>query len=528
MAAMNQPIPAEPQTYLWSFPGSPVRVSLALSVVARIQTLLSNGGNAIWGGLLLGEIDGATTAISGFQPLPGPDAAGIKSALAALPPDAGQTAVGYYRIQREEALRLNAEDLTLAKAFFPGPHHVVLLIQQPPADVPTATFYFWDAGHLNGDFPFLEFPFDSTLLSSAEQRRMEAVQRRVLEIPPPAEPAPAPRAERRRSPLKPVAWTLAFLCLAAAVFFGIRSVRPGITLPAISNAAAPAAVPVPVQPSIDLRAERQNGDVKLTWNRETPTIAAATAAQLTIEDGDIRRILTLQASQVRSGSILYTPVTDQVQMAMAVSSPAGDTTESVLVLLPQSSVRPRTTAAPPPAVLSAPQTNTASRTQTVTASRPFVQPAARPRASAPQEGIAAPPSLLASGLPSSAALPGNLAGTPALPVPPPVQQQNTAAPRPATQPAELAYIPPEPLQRVRPVIPVSVRSAAEKPAVVEVTVSIDEKGKVLKAVPLRKPGMDQAAVFAIVAAARQWTFRPAQRGGRPVTSEMVLRFNFLP
>ena len=83
-----------------------------------------------------------------------------------------------------------------------------------------------------------------------------------------------------------------------------------------------------------LQAERQNADLKITWNRESASISNATLGVISIKDGDSRRTISLEAAQVRGGSLLYTPVSDEVQMELAVATPAGNATESVLVVLP--------------------------------------------------------------------------------------------------------------------------------------------------------------------------------------------------
>ncbi len=59
---------------------------------------------------------------------------------------------------------------------------------------------------------------------------------------------------------------------------------------------------------------------------------------------------------------------------------------------------------------------------------------------------------------------------------------------------------------------------------VVVDITIDEQGKIseLKLVNGIESSIDQT----VVAAVRQWTFRPASRDGRPVASEQELRFHY--
>jgi periplasmic protein TonB len=527
MAAINERVATPgPRHYLWSFPGSPVKIHLALEVVARLQSQLSGeDGTASWGGLLSGHVDGLATTISDFHPLTGGEAADIQAGLAALSNTAGQdSVVGYYRFQLEEGLRLDPADLSLARAFFPDPHHVILLIQPGESGPPNATFYFWDAGRLNGDFPFLEFPFDAHLLAASEQHRAETAERRTLELVPPAPQPAAPEAPKphHRSVWKAVVWTSLAVCLAAAAAIGSRY-APDRFFNWFRSASAvappPQAAVVSPRLSIDLRAERQNGDLKLTWNREIAVIANATSALLSIEDGASRRNIPLQAAQVRSGSILYTPITDQVQMALTVSAPTEDITESVLVLLPQNG--PQRTI-PAPRVAAPPEST--SRFQPI---KPFVPPAPAARRSSPVDMAASSPPLLVPVANSAPAAATVLNRPSASPAPPPAPETSA---RPATPPPRAApvYYPPEAVQRVRPVFSAAIKSSLSGPVLVEVTLSIDETGKVVKATPVLRPGVSQALVFASMAAAKEWKFQPARRGDQPVPSEMTLRFNFAP
>src|SRR5437773_9063643 len=104
--------PAAPSHYLWSFPGSPVKVQLGLDVVERLQRQQHGGGvsgeHSIEQGLLLGRVLSQGTEISDFIAIPGaepPDPSVIEALNTGLPGDASR--VGYYRIQHGGSLRLN-------------------------------------------------------------------------------------------------------------------------------------------------------------------------------------------------------------------------------------------------------------------------------------------------------------------------------------------------------------------------------------------------------------------------------------
>ena len=63
---------------------------------------------------------------------------------------------------------------------------------------------------------------------------------------------------------------------------------------------------------------------------------------------------------------------------------------------------------------------------------------------------------------------------------------------------------------------------------VDVNVSVDASGNVVKAEAVAKPGLHPLFRDAAVQAARRWKFQPAQFNGHAVPANMVLQFNFAP
>jgi len=62
--------------------------------------------------------------------------------------------------------------------------------------------------------------------------------------------------------------------------------------------------------------------------------------------------------------------------------------------------------------------------------------------------------------------------------------------------------------------------------VVEVIVTIDKNGKVMKAQGVPQRNVSQFLINASVNAALQWRFEPARRDNQPVVSDSVLQFVF--
>jgi hypothetical protein len=162
MATAQRIAPAEPNHYVWWFPGSPVMVHLAFEVVRRLQQHLQDFPSAAGAeGLLFGRFRNGVTEILHFQAVAPGD---IQSVVAALPLERRRSLVGYYRTE-EGDFHLNSNDHRSAAECFPERHHVFLMIRSTGFGAPTATFLFHGEDHQMVNFAFLEFPFDASLLA---------------------------------------------------------------------------------------------------------------------------------------------------------------------------------------------------------------------------------------------------------------------------------------------------------------------------------------------------------------------------
>jgi hypothetical protein len=540
LAKVEDPQNSHTGVYVWTFPGAPIQVRLDLAVVARLTGGLEIGLAS--SGLLLGKASGNATEITDFQLLPDSADPGYEPAIDQAVHALGPTrVVGFYRTHEDELLRLNPEDYSLADEWFPEPYCVFLLIHQAESEPANATFFFRDERGMNGDFPFLEFPFDASRLKAGRHGIAEAPKEEPLEIPaapilpavpfrvePELDAAAPPPPRRRVRVLKALGMAAGAACLLGGAAYGGFRLLPGMV--ASRSARPPAAALPTAAPSLGLRAERQNGDLKLTWNRESPAIAGAASGVLSILDGDYRRDLSLTAAQVRGGSLLYSPSGDQIQMQLAVSGQTGDSAESVIVILPKTGAPPQVKplaraaeqgAAPSPKEGPA---GTAARAQAL---KPFIPPKTQvgPAAAAP---IDAPPPAAMPAAPAGA--PGSfLSGQLRVPPRPPAkaaEQPNAdAAPR-VLPPAP--YRPPVLVRQVMPAVPQVIKSMIVSPRTAEVRVSLDATGKVVKAEGVRQPTMPRLLLDAAEMAARQCRFQPAFSGDKPIPSEMILRFQFKP
>jgi hypothetical protein len=62
---------------------------------------------------------------------------------------------------------MTGDDVTLAAGFFNQPSSVVLLTETVETAAAKATFFFWDAGKMLGDFSLMDFPLDAHQLDKS-------------------------------------------------------------------------------------------------------------------------------------------------------------------------------------------------------------------------------------------------------------------------------------------------------------------------------------------------------------------------
>ena len=515
-----------PEHFVWSFPGS-IMVELSLDMVARLAPQLKDTPQ----GLLLGDVAGPLSRISDFRAVSPAELAGMRTGV---PVPSGLTngaaAMGYFRVQREGELRLTPEDLALAAALFPHPNQVFLLIAYSGSDTANASFFFWDGGRMFGDFAFLEFPFDASLLAAQESaRRQKAASAKAAELLPAPEILQPP-APRKGSKWKKAGWGIAVLLLlsAAGGAYYVERFMPGGLRRPVAATNTNARVAPPLRASLGLQVERQpRGDIRLSWNRTAQPVIEATGGSFIIQDGPAARVIPLDAGLVHSGSLLYTPSNDQVQMRLTVDR-AGQppVTEMVLVVVPPTGAPQVRALAPKNA---APLLTEGLELDNDSSSVPrverelksFVDPTRKVVQAPPVLGLppAVDPNLRPVANPPSIAN-GSLFGVPQLVAPRP------AAPEPPPGPLN-EYVPPEVITRKAPVVPAWFRGPVNKVEQVKVNVTIDEAGKVVKATAIGS-ALTPALVPVAVAAAHQWRFKPARLRGQAVPSEVLLNFNFHP
>lgn len=300
---------------------------------------------------------------------------------------------------------------------------------------------------------------------------------------------------------------------------------------------------------LSLRAERTSGGMLLTWNRDLPVIQGATKVVLSISDGDRHENIQLDPNQVRTGSILYPPMTGDVSFQMEVTDPnqAKTTSESLRVLDPRPSplddpaakqaaaketspAKPAVTDPAPAPTEEAKAVEETAAAHPAAALKPFntaslaqrLRPASTSDVPLSPTDLPDAPVIGRASAPTSASLPGIEISQPAAPAPP-----RPAAPSASSSAAVLKtggqLVQAKVISRVDPEYPKLARQAGAS-GVVELEATISADGKVKNPRVVHGNSMLQkAAIDAVL----QWHYQPAMLNGKPVESPVEIKLNFV-
>lgn len=376
----------------------------------------------------------------------------------------------------------------------------------------------------------------------AHEPRIEAAQERAVAN---CESAIAlvPRGDlgalRTRRMVVPGVVIASFVCLSLGAFFAVMR-SPWNWWRGSSPVSTAGTSTSRTEWPLDLQAQRQDGDLKVTWSRDATAVLRATSGVLTIEDGT-KRQLTLDPTLVHRGSILYAPTTDQVKIELTISTPQGPASDSFFVILPTGGP-PRLTARTMDATSRSERGETAPPSgfgEQHRATRAFALPAMPQTAEtgALFAVLDESPPVRAGVAVLVSALPALLPQLPDPPAPGSAEEPRPDLGRPdnsGSSPkspvrAAQAYEPPAVVKRATPSYPPSLRAMISVLTSVQVRVSIDESGRVVTVdhIPQDR-ALPPLIVKSAMDAARMWKFAPARKDNKPIPSEVILRFQFRP
>lgn len=532
MAAPSSMIDPQPavESYLWTFPGCPVRIALDLEVVEDLSRELGQPAQRETGGLLLGYADpetGRTTTITRRASLRSrfhsnrfvlsPEE--ISEFEAQLCPDKDATGlriIGYYRTHLSSRPRLTKDDLSVITQCFQDPANVFLIVNPAVETIPVGGFFFWDKGRIFDAFSFMEFSLDRQTLAAGEcsheapfcltedPRDEQAADEAV---------APAASNFEYLHTYKALDEQAAGPAQGNRAFLLSEVVAVCLLLIAVIAALLPRAPKTKTHftaTALQLSVQKEPADLRISWDTRSPLIRAAKSGRLLIDDGSPKdENLTLGPVELQSGPVLYSLYSapaSSVRFRLEITGPDGPASSQwVGMTLTKSDL--------PPAVESADRVFNAARQNVGPVSRKrFVAP---PIAEASEIALQ-PPTLPAPDLHGAVAPPlARAAMLPALSLPP------------VSAPAKPTFTAPVLLKRVAPEFPVTLEHYSINGVRIHLLLQIDESGRVTGGRSLTA-GTKLTDFLATVAleSAKRWRFAPARLGDKNVPGEAVADFVF--
>jgi periplasmic protein TonB len=273
--------------------------------------------------------------------------------------------------------------------------------------------------------------------------------------------------------------------------------------------------------SLLLDVEPGKGRLRLTWNREAPLIQKAQRAILTIGDGDRELNVDLDHFQLQRGSVVYTPLTQDVRFRLQVFDGTNATGNAFLRVLGGLPWRIDAKRSPEAAAIQpvAPTAQSQEPATTQQKRRVFTPPAApglksRVAESPPEISTAGAEAPAWQGLKSAAVLPlkASEPATHRAPPPPPVAPVKVGG----------AVLGPTLVYRTTPVYP-QIAKQARVQGTVRLDALVGKDGRVERVDVLSGPQLlREAAVVAV----KQWRYTPTLLNGEPVTVHAVIDVNF--
>jgi protein TonB len=447
-----------------------------------------------------------------------PDALTIDH-VAARP--AAQRPIGIFRVQSEGWPALTEPDRQKLRDLAPAGGLVLVLRTLHQRPWPATLFVVEPLATAGADLPLAEFPFDEYLLRNGW----------LTDLAPPLPPAAPPR---KRTTLRLLLGLAAILLLGAGGAAAYRWAPSQWRTLAFSPApTADRAAPVPEVPAVEgttlgLKLSPTAGHLELSWNRQADAVRLATSGSVSIRNGPVTRVLTLNPEQLREGRILYLPMSGvDVDMRLEVVTASGRTeAESVqLVSFNTAPAVPMTALTPPrPAPRPAPRRPAANAEPDEPDPEPFIlHRAVKPfRAdsltSRTKSAANAAPETPSVAAPGVADVNLRAIGTTAAPAPaPPVPGANSIPPPGHQEEAQL-------LSGRLPEYPSQAREDRVT-GMVELEITIGADGRVKSTRILNgDPRLREAAIIAV----RKWIYKPGMLNGKPVQSQRQVLLNFKP
>jgi JAB1/Mov34/MPN/PAD-1 ubiquitin protease len=357
----------------WVVPESPVDIEYSLVVIDEIRQVVADGfqrlqrGGIEVGGVLYGTREDRTVRILAMREIAceharGPtfhlsdnDRAALTAQLARDKEDMrleGLLVVGWFLSHTRSDVTLQQSDLDTYTAFFPEPWQVTMVVHPGRVGAMRAGFFVREPdGTVKGERSYQEFNFPDRLAGVLDRAPRE---RRPLIDPPPGDRLPSarypavpdapgsietgpietrdPREQNDEPPARydaplfgqparpipqyspypntgrKIPWAIIGVVVAAllAAVAGLKYLGPQLNAEPLS-----------------LGMIEQSGQLQIQWNRASRSIVNATGGTLEIVDGQDKRDIPMNRSELEQGSFTYARRTGDVQVRLTVNGSGG-------------------------------------------------------------------------------------------------------------------------------------------------------------------------------------------------------------
>jgi protein TonB len=321
----------------WEDPGEPITVYFHLNSVELLERDAIRVGKAMTAGILLGKRDDTqhlTLVVENYEPVPVPtwkssdSPFGDRRLLNAMRDrwrsrtDKRMSVLGFYRSCAEGESTLSEDDLSVLRSDVGAAISIFLLIEPGSGRVSNGHLFMAKDGAVSWEWN--EAPFSRGQLSGRETALPSAVRQSstAVQDEPTAthdteesqtiESFPQPGFEISKRWLL-VLGAAAMILLLMSGYHQLRRKQPPDA--SVSKAEQSS------DSNLGLKLDRTGTDWKLSWATDSPLVTRATGAQLLITDGALRKTIKLDASDLRGGTIVYSPLTDDVVLRFQVDTP---------------------------------------------------------------------------------------------------------------------------------------------------------------------------------------------------------------
>jgi hypothetical protein len=362
----------------WTVPESPVDIEYSLVVIDEIRQVVADGfqrlqrGGIEVGGVLYGTREDRIVRVLAMREIAceharGPtfhlsdnDRAALAAQLARDKEDMrleSMLVVGWFLSHTRSDVTLQQSDLDTYSAFFPEPWQMTMVVHPGRAGAMRAGFFVRERdGSVKGERSYQEFNFPDRMAGVLDRAPRE--RRPLMDLPPadrlpsarypaapdaagsretgsretglqettdPGEPLDEPRA-RFDAPLfgqpsrpipqyspypntgRKIPWAIIGVVVAAllAAVAGLKYLGPQLN-----------------QEPLSLGMIEQNGQLQIQWNRGSRSILNATGGTLEILDGQDKRDIHINRSELAQGSFTYARQSGDVQVRLTVDGSGG-------------------------------------------------------------------------------------------------------------------------------------------------------------------------------------------------------------